>query len=214
MTESYRRLHHAFRTGPPSAQLLYSIILFPAIRRKLRSGVCHHRSGAMANNEGTKAPSHKPSTIIIAIVVPSLMVIVFIALILLNRRRAFPFPLFPSEDDSLVKQERKQKRQSELENCIQTQHFYDWLATQKEKNPGSVQATDPLCAICLEEFDADAQIRGLQCCHAFHSECLDEWFTRYNEFCPLCHGAIIPGRRAAKRRARERSVALPVVMMV
>ncbi|CBX97685.1 hypothetical protein LEMA_P090940.1 [Plenodomus lingam JN3] len=135
----------------------------------------------MANNdEGREGHGLPFSTMVIAILVPSVMVVVVVGLIVL----------------------------------IQAQHFCDWLAGQKEKHPGSVPAVDPLCAICLEEFEAEAQVRGLQCSHAFHSQCLDEWFTRYNEFCPLCHRAIIPGRRAVKKKPRERTVGLPVVMMV
>ena len=34
-----------------------------------------------------------------------------------------------------------QKRREELENNIKTQHFYDWLAIQKEKHPGAVVRT-------------------------------------------------------------------------
>lgn len=169
----------------------------------------------MANNdEGREGHGLPFSTMVIAILVPSVMVVVVVGLIVLHRRRVRVFPCFPCEDDVLVRQERRQTRQSELENSIQAQHFCDWLAGQKEKHPGSVPAVDPLCAICLEEFEAEAQVRGLQCSHAFHSQCLDEWFTRYNEFCPLCHRAIIPGRRAVKKKPRERTVGLPVVMMV
>jgi hypothetical protein len=37
-----------------------------------------------------------------------------------------------------------QKRRDELESNIKTQHFYDWLATQKEKHPDSELTTDPV----------------------------------------------------------------------
>jgi E3 ubiquitin-protein ligase RHA2 len=43
---------------------------------------------------------------------------------------------------------------------------------------------------------------------------LDEWFARFNEYCPLCHASIIPGRRAAKKIRREEVVAIPVALIV
>jgi E3 ubiquitin-protein ligase RHA2 len=70
-------------------------------------------------------------------------------------------------------------------------------------------------AICLDDFADDAQVRGLRCSHAFHSHCLDEWFTKYNEYCPLCHGPIIPGSRATRKKAGDVGEAtIPVILMV
>ncbi|OAL47197.1 hypothetical protein IQ07DRAFT_613824 [Pyrenochaeta sp. DS3sAY3a] len=165
------------------------------------------------HSETETSASPKSSTIVIAIVVPSVMIVVFLTLVIINRRRGgVLLPRISRADDALEKEERTKMRLDELESIIKTQHFYDWLATQKEKNPGSV-TTDPICAICLDDFEDDAQVRGLRCSHAFHSHCLDEWFTRYNEYCPLCHRPIIPGRRA-RRKARERPDPLPVILMV
>lgn len=67
--------------------------------------------------------------------------------------------------------------------------------------------------ICLEEFDDAAQIRGLGCHHVFHQECLDDWFGRWNEYCPLCHRPIIPGTRPSKKE-RNANEPPPVAFMV
>lgn len=168
----------------------------------------------VSESEANQSP--KGTTIVIAIIVPSVLVAVFLTLIIINRRRGFNIPRLSSYDydDPIAKEERMQRRQDILEHHIQTQHFYDWLATQKEKHPDSMQTSDPLCAICLDEFSDDAQIRGLHCSHAFHSKCLDEWFTRYNEFCPLCHRPILPGVRLAKGPRQQRPPPLPVILMV
>ncbi|XPS80023.1 hypothetical protein M3J09_011986 [Ascochyta lentis] len=106
-----------------------------------------------------------------------------------------------------------QKRRDELERNIKSQNFSSWLTAQKEKHPNLLFATDPICAICLDEFNEDAQIRGLRCSHAFHAQCLDEWFGRYNEFCPLCHRTIIPGARPLRDRTVEYPRPLPVAFM-
>ncbi|KAH7394588.1 hypothetical protein BKA66DRAFT_410645 [Pyrenochaeta sp. MPI-SDFR-AT-0127] len=135
----------------------------------------------MSNHAEVEASTGpKSSTIVIAILIPSVLILVFLTLIVI----------------------------------IKSQHFYDWLATQKEQNPEWLHTKDPVCAICLDDLADDAQIRGLRCSHAFHAHCLDEWFTRYNEYCPLCHRPIIPGSRLAQRRRRERPDPIPVMLMV
>ena len=60
-----------------------------------------------------------------------------------TRHRGFFLPTM-ADDDDVAKEERTKMRQEELENSIKTQHFYDWLATQKEKTPGSAQAIESL----------------------------------------------------------------------
>ncbi|CAE7220116.1 RING-finger-containing ubiquitin ligase [Pyrenophora teres f. teres] len=156
----------------------------------------------------------KSGTVVVAIIVPSVLIIVLIVLIFINRRRGFIIPRL-IHNESTIKEESWQSRQNELDSHINSQNFSDWLANQKEKNAALPQMADPICAICLDDFADDAQIRGLKCSHAFHSHCLDEWFTKYNEYCPLCHGPIIPGSRAARRRTRERlDPTIPMILMV
>jgi hypothetical protein len=45
--------------------------------------------------------------------------------------------------------------------------------------------------ICLEVIDKKALVRGLQCYHVFHQSCLDGWFGRLHDYCPLCHRLIV-----------------------
>lgn len=164
-----------------------------------------------SNGTGTETQSGpRSSTLIVAIIVPSVLIILLLILILVNRHRGFVLPRLVREE-LLVKENRWKTRQEELEGHIKAQNFSEWLAGQKETCSAARQMTDALCAICLEEFADDAQVRGLRCSHAFHTRCLDEWFTKYNEYCPLCHRAIIPGPR--KRRKTHEGVE-PVMLMV
>ncbi|KAI8933823.1 hypothetical protein NX059_009525 [Plenodomus lindquistii] len=97
----------------------------------------------MATDSNEEGRRRDYSTIIMAIVVPLVVVIVLVGLVALNRRRACLFSHMPFEDEVLMGQEGKQSRQAELESTIQTQHFDDWLADQKEKHAGS-QESDAL----------------------------------------------------------------------
>ncbi|EOA91305.1 hypothetical protein ACJQWK_03715 [Exserohilum turcicum] len=151
----------------------------------------------------------RSSTLIVAIVVPSVLIVLLLLLILVG----LVLPRLVREE-VLAKEKRWKTRQEELDGHIQSQNFGDWLASQKERGGAGQQTTEALCAICLEEFVEDAQVRGLRCSHAFHTRCLDEWFTKYNEYCPLCHGAIIPGpRRLARTQERVEST-IPVMLVV
>lgn len=47
------------------------------------------------------------------------------------------------------------------------------------------------CPICLEEFHAGNEVRGLPCAHNFHVECIDQWL-RLNVKCPRCRCSVFP----------------------
>ncbi|CAL9133615.1 unnamed protein product [Musa textilis] len=54
-----------------------------------------------------------------------------------------------------------------------------------------VGSKEPLdCAVCLCEFDGEAELRLLPVCgHAFHLSCIDTWLLS-NSTCPLCRGSL------------------------
>ncbi|KAI3979207.1 hypothetical protein MKX01_017032 [Papaver californicum] len=49
------------------------------------------------------------------------------------------------------------------------------------------------CAMCLNELTRKDKVRELRnCCHIFHSKCIDIWF-RHNDqnTCPLCRTSLL-----------------------
>ncbi|KAJ8625989.1 hypothetical protein MRB53_019296 [Persea americana] len=53
------------------------------------------------------------------------------------------------------------------------------------------QKSAPDCAVCLAKFDHQDQLRLLpNCCHAFHSRCIDAWLAS-NLTCPLCRSTVL-----------------------
>ncbi|CAI0476101.1 unnamed protein product [Linum tenue] len=49
------------------------------------------------------------------------------------------------------------------------------------------------CAVCLYDFEAEDEIRGLaNCRHVFHKGCLDRWMGYDRKTCPLCRTPVIP----------------------
>ncbi|KAG1371064.1 E3 ubiquitin-protein ligase RING1-like [Cocos nucifera] len=41
------------------------------------------------------------------------------------------------------------------------------------------------CVICLEDFDARAEVSMTPCSHSFHSQCITEWLKK-SHICPIC----------------------------
>lgn len=44
----------------------------------------------------------------------------------------------------------------------------------------------PICSICLTEFERDVFLKELRCGHFFHSECIDPWLLNEKAVCPVC----------------------------
>ena len=54
---------------------------------------------------------------------------------------------------------------------------------------------DPTCPICLNDFEAEDELRMLPCSHAFHEGCVDEWL-QVNATCPSCRRSVLPADSA------------------
>jgi hypothetical protein len=70
------------------------------------------------------------------------------------------------------------------------EHVYDpgaAAAGARETAGGTGPAT--LCAICLEDYIADEQLRTLPCIHNYHTHCIDRWL-RQERKCPVCNYII------------------------
>ncbi|KDO22681.1 hypothetical protein SPRG_10995 [Saprolegnia parasitica CBS 223.65] len=48
------------------------------------------------------------------------------------------------------------------------------------------------CAICLDEFGPCHQIKPLPCTHIYHRSCIDKWFEKGSNACPLCKRPAFP----------------------
>lgn len=42
------------------------------------------------------------------------------------------------------------------------------------------------CAICLNQFKEEEEVKILACNHIYHVDCIDKWLG-LNRRCPLCH---------------------------
>ena len=61
---------------------------------------------------------------------------------------------------------------------------------KKETNNDEEEEEDddddaPSCAICMQDYKVDDELRILPCGHEFHCECVDKWLPM-KKICPLC----------------------------
>ncbi|XP_057957536.1 probable E3 ubiquitin-protein ligase XERICO [Malania oleifera] len=51
------------------------------------------------------------------------------------------------------------------------------------------KAERQVCAVCLEEFQAEQDVMGLSCSHKYHSNCLLPWLAKHPH-CPCCRSPV------------------------
>lgn len=60
----------------------------------------------------------------------------------------------------------------------------------------------PSCAICMQVYKIDDELRILPCQHEFHIECVDKWLPM-KKICPLCRHDITKKAQASQRNLRD-----------
>ncbi|KAG5518940.1 hypothetical protein PMAC_002471 [Pneumocystis sp. 'macacae'] len=73
----------------------------------------------------------------------------------------------------------------------QSKHGDEYVNENKHKEISSVNSSndssyDDTCAICLDVFEGEDEVRVLTCGHIYHSSCIVPWFTTRRAMCPLC----------------------------
>jgi len=106
-------------------------------------------------------------------------------------------------------------RKDQISREVESEPFSRWRAKQIEKLKNQagfptqvvwyvgaafvLKASPPICptwshkqrsTVCLNEFSEDDLVRGLHCAHVFHVDCLDEWYSRGHNQCPLCKSEL------------------------
>lgn len=74
-----------------------------------------------------------------------------------------------------------------------SKHFsrdFDEMKAILIKTPSDQKIHNDSCAICLNDFNPNEQIKILPCNHGFHAICLDPWL-KCSDLCPICKSSIM-----------------------
>ncbi|KAF5134666.1 E3 ubiquitin-protein ligase ZNRF3 [Metarhizium brunneum] len=75
-------------------------------------------------------------------------------------------------------------------------------AEPEPKPPASCSFDNVIvCAICLDVLKDDDMVRRLPCQHYFHSSCLDTWYLRQHNTCPLCKTPFFDQSQKKEKKA-------------
>ena len=63
------------------------------------------------------------------------------------------------------------------------------LPTRRFEPREGAEAAETTCSICLADFAAGDELRGLPCAHSFHTGCIDQWLKSSRQ-CPCCRREV------------------------
>lgn len=68
----------------------------------------------------------------------------------------------------------------------------------EEKKEDEDDSEAPSCAICMQDYKIDDELRILPCHHEFHRECVDKWLPM-KKICPLCRHDVTKKMQSPSR---------------
>jgi len=66
------------------------------------------------------------------------------------------------------------------------------------------------CAICLEEFTPQSDVRVLPCGHIYHEVCIDQWFLR-NQSCCFCKMDVFLAKEIPEMQVNDTSFSIAAI---
>ncbi|KAK8181333.1 hypothetical protein BC567DRAFT_73480 [Phyllosticta citribraziliensis] len=150
----------------------------------------------MADNTSQKG---KDASSVVTILLPALFAVILLVLVITT---AFFLPRLIKKNNAYQRSDGQKRRMLNLERACKTQAFKAWCAKHEEAHP-EYKSEIMTCVICLEQIEDKEKVRALDCNHVFHQHCLDDWYCRWNEFCPLCHRPILPHYVSTKKTPKS-----------
>ncbi|KAK8164044.1 hypothetical protein IWX90DRAFT_247688 [Phyllosticta citrichinensis] len=150
----------------------------------------------MAENKSLKG---KDASSVVTILLPALFAVILLVLVITT---AFFLPRLIKKNNACRRSDDQKRRMMNLERACKTQAFNAWCAKHEEAHP-EYKSEIMTCVICLEQIEDKEKVRALDCNHVFHQHCLDDWYCRWNEFCPLCHRSILPHYVSIKKSPKS-----------
>ncbi|ORX82863.1 hypothetical protein BCR32DRAFT_278507 [Anaeromyces robustus] len=81
-------------------------------------------------------------------------------------------------------------------------------------NPDASSSAE-ICAICIDQYQLNDELRKLPCGHEFHKDCIDSWMLTSSVLCPICkmdiHEYFVKKEQRKKEREKTRKYRLKFV---
>lgn len=113
-----------------------------------------------------------------------------------ERRKAMEILLYDSVDKgpAMVKSKRDQlSPEDDVDDADVEAGQETDASAEKDPNLDTVSLQEPVCSICLGEYESDDHVlRSKTCPHEFHKECVMDWLQRQiNTECPCCRSPMV-----------------------
>ncbi len=72
-----------------------------------------------------------------------------------------------------------------------SQEMIDGFPVHVVQGEGSAWAGE-MCTVCMAKYEVDDLVKVLPCEHAFHKECIEQWFSNSSTKCPLDGISLLP----------------------
>ncbi|OJJ65585.1 hypothetical protein ASPBRDRAFT_49647 [Aspergillus brasiliensis CBS 101740] len=105
--------------------------------------------------------------------------------------KQYPRLILTGIDYPYIFTETREQMLKHLDEAAPIKSLQNWQASWCNEGSPLLSRNDPItCAVCLEEVLKTQPVRCLECRHVFHCWCLEKWFLRFHNTCPMCHRAI------------------------
>ncbi|GAX14491.1 hypothetical protein FisN_11Hu048 [Fistulifera solaris] len=110
-----------------------------------------------------------------------------------ERREAMEILLYDSVDKGFSRVENKLEQALPTDGDLELGQASSASNDYLDANPDTTSSQEPVCSICLGEYESDDDIlRSKTCPHEFHKECVMDWLQRQiNTECPCCRSPMV-----------------------
>lgn len=99
----------------------------------------------------------------------------------------------------LLIQRRAQRDRSDRVRHLPVTKYHPRESTLEDGDRRRLVCTNDSCAICLDDFQDQQEIKLLPCQHGFHINCIDPWINDRSDLCPICKRSILDAPMTRRR---------------
>lgn len=103
-----------------------------------------------------------------------------------NENRISPFMNFIETIDSILENRHDLSDHENQIKGVSKELIKKTLGRYNKVTKNNIDSFNDKCAVCQDTFEVNQCYRKLQCNHIFHKKCIDPWFNKHSQECPVC----------------------------